>query len=210
MKAIELFAGIGGFRLGMEPAGIDTIWANDIDKTACNVYQDHFGSGSIVCADVRNVDIETIPKHDLLTAGFPCQPFSAAGKKLGINDQVTGTLFYRIVEILQHRSPSFFFLENVKRIIGMEEGMHFKKILDELTKLDYLVEWRVLNAKYFGIPQNRERVFIVGTRLTKTNSLFDTMSLNSVLLTQRDLGVLKIWDTPDPLDAMSKDRKSVV
>src|SRR5882762_1253312 len=98
MKAIEMFAGIGGFHIGLEQAGISVVWANDIEPKACAVYVRHFGKDSIACEDIKETK-DSIPKHDLLTAGFPCQPFSAAGKKMGVHDQVRGTLFAEIVDI---------------------------------------------------------------------------------------------------------------
>ncbi|WP_049558972.1 DNA cytosine methyltransferase, partial [Limnoraphis robusta] len=169
MKAIELFAGIGGFRLGMEAANIETVWANDSSELSCRVYQSNFGESSIVLGDITQIDCSDIPQHDLLTAGFPCQPFSPAGKKQGIRDQVRGTLFERIVEIIASKQPQYFLLENVKRILTMEQGYHFRVILKALASLDYLIEWRLINPLNFGIPQNRDRVFIIGTKSTKNN-----------------------------------------
>jgi DNA (cytosine-5)-methyltransferase 1 len=163
MNAIEMFAGIGGFRIGLESAGIRVIWANDIDPKACAVYASHFHDGSLVSGDIRQVK-ESIPPHDVLTAGFPCQPFSAAGKKLGIHDTMRGTLFAEIVDVLERLEPSFFVLENVKRLLSMEHGRHFKTILLALTGAGYFVEWRLLNAKNFGLAQNRERIFLVGRK----------------------------------------------
>lgn len=166
MNAIEMFAGIGGFRIGLEQAGVKVIWANDIDNKCCEVYRGHFGQDSIVCDDIR-VAKRTLPKHDLLTAGFPCQPFSAAGKKLGVHDRVRGTLFAEIVDVLESVQPDFFILENVKRLLTMENSQHFKTILLSLTGAGYFVEWRLLNARHFGLAQNRERVFIVGRKESK-------------------------------------------
>jgi DNA (cytosine-5)-methyltransferase 1 len=103
-----------------------------------------------------------IPDHDLLTGGFPCQPFSSAGKKSGIRDP-RGTLFQTIVEIVRRHEPSFFVLENVKRLLSMEDGSHFATILEALASLNYRIEWRLLNAMHFGLPQNRQRVVILGT-----------------------------------------------
>ncbi len=163
MRAIELFAGIGGFRLGLERAGIGVIWANDIDPKCCAVYQARFGAGSIICDDIAAAKL-SVPEHDLLTAGFPCQPFSAAGKKQGVRDRVRGTLFAEIVDILERQEPALFMLENVKRLLTMEHGQHFKTILQALTRAGYVIEWRVLNAKNFGLAQNRERIFIVGRK----------------------------------------------
>ncbi|MFM6356114.1 MAG: DNA cytosine methyltransferase [Planktothrix sp.] len=164
LTAIELFAGIGGFRLGLEASGIETIWANDLNELCSQVYQSNFGQNSIVLGDIQNINLADIPEHDLLTAGFPCQPFSAAGKKLGIRDQVRGTLFEKIVEIIEAKKPRYFLLENVKRILTMEQGHHFKVILNALASLNYLIEWRIISPINFGIPQNRERIFIFGTR----------------------------------------------
>lgn len=166
MKAIEMFAGIGGFHIGLEGAGFKVIWANDIDPRCCSIYKAHFGEGSIVCGDIGAVKGQ-IPKHDLLTAGFPCQPFSAAGKKQGIHDIVRGTLFSEIVDTLEQKKPDFFILENVKRLLTMERCQHFRTILLALTSPGYFVEWRLLNAKHFGLAQNRERLFIVGRRKEK-------------------------------------------
>lgn len=165
LKAVELFAGIGGFRLGMENANIETIWANDFNKLSCQVYESNFGKGSIVLGDINEIKISDIPEHDILTAGFPCQPFSSAGKKLGIKDQVRGTIFERIVKILAEKQPKYFLLENVKRMLTMQDGSHFKIILDALSSLNYFIEWQIVNPIKFGIPQNRERVFIFGSKV---------------------------------------------
>lgn len=162
MKAIELFAGIGGFRIACDKLGIETIWANDIDKNACEVYRKNFGQNSIQQGDIRELK-DSIPKFDILTAGFPCQPFSGAGKKQGIRDP-RGTLFQEIVDIIAKRNPKIFVLENVKRLLSMENGQHFATILDTFSSLGYLLEWRLLNALNFGLAQNRERIIIVGTK----------------------------------------------
>jgi DNA (cytosine-5)-methyltransferase 1 len=161
LKTVELFAGIGGFRLACDAKGFETIWANDLDPKACTVYRARFGHAALREGDIRTLSGE-IPDHDLLTGGFPCQPFSSAGKKSGIRDP-RGTLFQTIVEIVRAHEPSFFVLENVKRLLSMEDGSHFATILEALASLDYRIEWRVLNAMHFGLPQNRQRVVIVGT-----------------------------------------------
>lgn len=189
LKAIELFAGIGGFRLGMEAANIETIWANDCNELSCRVYESNFGQNSIVLADITQIDLSTIPQHDFLTAGFPCQPFSPAGKKQGIRDRVRGTLFERIVETIAEKQPQYFLLENVKRILTMEQGYHFRVILNALASLDYFIEWRLINPLHFGIPQNRDRVFILGTKSTTKNP-FPNLEKFMVLLTQEDWDIL--------------------
>ncbi len=160
--AIELFCGIGGFRLACDDLQIKTIWANDIDPKAAIVYQSQFGSEGFYLGDLR-IFFDEIPSHDILTAGFPCQPFSSAGKKMGIHDP-RGTLFSEIVKVIDQHRPQFFVLENVKRLLSMQNGSHFATILDAFASLKYFIEWRVVNAAWFGLPQNRERVLIVGCR----------------------------------------------
>jgi DNA (cytosine-5)-methyltransferase 1 len=157
-----LFAGIGGFRLAADRVGLATVWANDICPRACEVYRSQFGAGVIREGDIREL-LDEVPGHDLLTAGFPCQPFSSAGKKRGIRDP-RGTLFHDVVQLLRIHEPAYFILENVKRLLHMERGEHFATILASLAQLDYLIEWRLLNAQHFGLPQNRQRVFVVGVR----------------------------------------------
>lgn len=159
---VELFAGIGGFRLAAEKRGIRTLWANDIDGKAAAVYKDQFGSDELRHGDLREF-LTQVPEHDLLTAGFPCQPFSSAGKKEGIRDP-RGNLFQTTADVIAERRPTAFILENVKRLLTMEQGDHFATILWTLANLGYAVEWRLLNAVDFGLPQNRRRVIIVGLR----------------------------------------------
>jgi DNA (cytosine-5)-methyltransferase 1 len=164
MNTVELFAGIGGFRLASDRTGLQTIWANDVSAKACTVYKDRFGDSELQEGELADSE-KGIPAHDVLTAGYPCQPFSSAGKKEGIRD-VRGTLFEHIVDILKRHRPKFFVLENVKRLLTMERGWHFATILEALAQLDYAVEWRLLNAMHFGLPQNRERIFIVGQKVS--------------------------------------------
>ena len=170
VRAVELFAGIGGFRLAADRLNIETVWANDIDPTASLVYRDNFGSNVFVEGDINSY-IDFIPDHDILTGGFPCQPFSKAGKKQGIDDY-RGTLFEAIVKIVRIKKPNYFVLENVNSLLYMENGRHFRTILYALSSLDYKIEWRVLNATSFGLPQNRERVIIVGSKNQKTNQSY--------------------------------------
>jgi DNA (cytosine-5)-methyltransferase 1 len=206
MKAIEMFAGIGGFHIGLERAGIEVIWANDIEPKACAIYRRHFGHDSIVCGDIRELK-DSIPRHDVLTAGFPCQPFSAAGKKMGVHDQVRGTLFAEIVDILEKVRPDFFILENVKRLITMEDGQHFRTILVALTNAGYLIEWRLLNSKNFGLAQNRERVFVVGRREGTHLLSCDTSkfaSEHAVLFLEGELGHKATLFSPSTISDLLK------
>ena len=168
IRAVELFCGIGGFRIACDSLGIRTVWANDLNPLSCSVYQENFGAGEVVEGSIQDLHSQ-LPPHELLTAGFPCQPFSSAGKKKGIRDP-RGTLFEEIAKILKSSAPEFFVLENVKRLLSMEKGDHFATILSTLSELEYLVEWRLLNATSFGLPQNRQRVVIVGRRMKDTDS----------------------------------------
>jgi len=186
---VELFAGIGGFRLAADRSDIETLWANDISPKACGVYRSRFGSGEIREGEIRT-RLRDIPSHDLLTAGFPCQPFSSAGKKQGIKDP-RGTLFSHVVEVVRKHHPQYFILENVKRLLTMERGVHFATILAALADLDYLIEWRLLNAVNFGLAQNRQRVFIIGTRADLTNAENGSRLLPVRLATPEDLSRLR-------------------
>jgi DNA (cytosine-5)-methyltransferase 1 len=165
VNTVELFCGIGGFRLAAEGASLRTLWANDVCPKACRVYRSRFGPGEIREGDLA-AHAASIPNHDMLTAGLPCQPFSSAGKKRGVRDP-RGTLFQTVVDILKDRQPRLFILENVKRLLTMEDGLHFATILASLANLDYQIEWRLLNAMHFGLSQNRQRVFVVGVRRPK-------------------------------------------
>jgi DNA (cytosine-5)-methyltransferase 1 len=192
LTAVELFSGIGGFRLGLASADIETIWANDINELCCQVYESNFGKNSIILGDINQIPISEIPNHHILTAGFPCQPFSSAGKKLGVRDIVRGTLFERIVEILDQKQPQYFLLENVKRLLIMENGYHFRFILNALSELDYFIEWRLISPINFGIPQNRDRIFIFGTKLNSPDKITPIkLEKLSVFLTDND-GVLSV------------------
>lgn len=158
---VELFAGIGGFRLAADRRQLRTVWANDSSEDACAVYRSHFGDEALVEGDLRDL-VGEIPDHDLLTAGFPCQPFSYAGKKNGLRDP-RGSLFQLVVNALTERLPSHFVLENVESLLSMAGGDHFATVLSALVEAGYLVEWRVLDAADFGLAQRRRRVFLLGT-----------------------------------------------
>ena len=189
IRFIDLFAGIGGFRYGLERCNRritetsnnekgyeqpDTngsngerwrtnsytcVWTNEWDKYASSIYKKHFGECDT--RDITKVPSTDIPDHDLLVGGFPCQAFSIAGKRKGFDD-TRGTLFFEIARILRDKRPRYFLLENVKGLLSHDEGKTFQTILGVLTDLGYEYSWQVLNSKNFGVPQNRERVFIIG------------------------------------------------
>ncbi len=167
---IDLFAGIGGFRIAMEKAGAKCVFSNEIDKFACKTYEANFDENP--SGDITKVDVADIPSHNVLVGGFPCQPFSLAGvskyesmgKAHGLKDKTKGTLFFEIVRILEHHSPDAFLLENVKNLKSHDKGRTWKVIRDTLeNELGYYVTSKVMDAQLL-VPQHRERVFIVGFR----------------------------------------------
>jgi len=166
LRYIDLFCGIGGFRLATENVckekGIEPVcvFSSDIDPDCQITYKANFGERPV--GDICQVNASAIPHHDLLFAGFPCQPFSIIGSRLGFED-TRGTLFFEIARILKEKRPKAFVLENVKQLVGHDEGRTLKRILEALYELGYTNSYfKVLNALDFGIPQKRERVFIVG------------------------------------------------
>ena len=167
-KMIDLFAGIGGIRLGFESIGGECVFTSEWDEPAQKTYQTNFEE--LPYGDITKVQPEEIPSFDVLLAGFPCQPFSQAGKKLGLAD-TRGTLFFDIAKIVEHHRPTVVFLENVKRFRSHDEGRTFETIKGILEGLGYEIYAEVLNAKNFGVPQNRERIYIIGF-LGKTNFTF--------------------------------------
>ena len=158
-KTIDLFAGIGGIRLGFEAHGCKNVFSSEWDKYAQMMYEANFHETPF--GDINDIAPEDIPEHDILLAGFPCQPFSIAGKGLGFAD-TRGTLFFNIEAILKAKQPEAFLLENVKRLTTHDNGNTFAVILDRLNKLGYTVYHKVFNSLDFGVPQKRERIYIVG------------------------------------------------
>ncbi|HHS92004.1 MAG TPA: DNA (cytosine-5-)-methyltransferase [Campylobacterales bacterium] len=157
---IDLFAGIGGFRQGFERIGFECVFSSEMDKHAQEMYFANFGEK--LYGDITQIDVQDIPNHDILLAGFPCQPFSIAGEKKGFSD-TRGTLFFDIARILEDKKPKVVVLENVKHFKSHDKGNTLKIVLQTLNSLGYTTNWDVLNAKDFGVPQNRERTIIVGS-----------------------------------------------
>ena len=159
-KFIDLFAGIGGIRIPFEELGGECVFSSEWDKFSQITYEANFGE--VPYGDITKIDEKEIPKHDLLVGGFPCQAFSQAGLKKGFQD-TRGTLFFDIARILKYHKPKAFLLENVKHLRGHDSGKTFNTIMTVLRELGYqTVEYKILNAKDFGVPQNRERIFIFG------------------------------------------------
>ncbi len=156
---VDLFAGIGGFHQAAKELGGECVFASEIDKYACKTYEANHGIKPH--GDITKIDTQDIPDHDILFAGFPCQSFSVAGKRLGFED-TRGTLFFEIIRILKEKQPKMFLLENVKGLKSHDNGKTLAIILDTLKSLGYNVHWNILNTKDYGIPQNRERIFFVG------------------------------------------------
>lgn len=180
MKFLDLFAGIGGFRLGMESAGHECIGFCEIDKFARASYKAiHDTKGEIELHDITAVSdefIRGIGRVDIICGGFPCQAFSIAGNRRGFED-TRGTLFFEIARFASILRPKYLFLENVKGILNHENGITFETIISTLDELGYNVEWQLLNSKDFGVPQNRERVFIIGhLRGERTRRIFPLSS----------------------------------
>ena len=159
MKILSLFSGIGGFDLAFRNKGHTIIGACEIDKYARSVYSRHF-PGVKIYQDATKINPEDLEDFDCLCAGFPCQAFSIAGKRLGFEES-RGTLFFEIIRITKQKRPKFLLLENVKGLLSHDRGRTFAVILAALDELGYDAEWQVLNSKYF-VPQNRERIYIIG------------------------------------------------
>ena len=165
-KSIDLFAGIGGIRLGFDLAfkdKIETVFISEWDEKAQETYRANFDDDIEIMGDITKIDEKDIPEHDILLAGFPCQAFSLAGQKKGFED-ARGTLFFDVARIVKYQQPKVVFAENVKNLVNHDRGRTFKVIKEILTDLGYTVFYKVLNSKDFGVPQNRERIYIVAFR----------------------------------------------
>jgi len=161
-KVASLFAGVGGICLGFKNAGADIVWANEYDSYPCDTYRENF-SHQLVEDDILNVDPNGIPDFDILTSGFPCTSFSIAGSQKGFKDKRTGHLFFETLRIIEAKRPQVVFLENVKNLVGHDNGNTFSVIKECLEDAGYHLKYKVLNSmKHGGVPQNRERIFIIG------------------------------------------------
>lgn len=161
---IDLFSGIGGIRLGFEKAGGCCVYSSEIEPECAKTYEANFDE--IPDGDITKANYKSIPNHNIICAGFPCQPFSISGKMRGFED-TRGTLFFSILEIVRAKKPEVVFLENVKQLRYHDNGNTLKTILKALKDEDYIVTWKVLNALDFGVAQNRERIIIIASKKTK-------------------------------------------
>ncbi|MCD8212803.1 MAG: DNA cytosine methyltransferase [Campylobacter sp.] len=160
MKFLELCSGIGGFRLGLQRNGFTCAGYAEIDRYASMLYKAYFNDDRNF-GDVTKIDTNDLPEFKMLVGGFPCQAFSIAGKRKGFND-TRGTIFFEFERIARAKKPKILLFENVRGLLSHEEGRTFATILTSLAKLGYDLQWGVLNSKFYGLPQNRERLFIVG------------------------------------------------
>lgn len=195
MRTVDLFAGIGGIRQGFSRIfDLDVVFSSEIDKFAQQSY--FLNYKELPAGDITKIKEEDIPQHDLLLAGFPCQAFSNAGLKRGFED-TRGTLFFDVARIIKYHKPKIVFLENVKGLLSHNKGETFKTILNVLEELEYKVFYKVLNAKDFGVPQNRERVYIVcfrenidfefpvGNKKSKVGDILDKVIDNKTIISDR-------------------------
>lgn len=164
---IDLFAGIGGMRLAFESTGGVCVFSSEWDKYAQKTYQANFGE--IPYGDITKISEKNIPKFDVLLAGFPCQPFSSIGKREGFKHETQGTLFYDVARIIDFHKPKAFLLENVAGLLTHDDGRTFTTIISVLTSIGYALEYKILDSSDFGVPQKRERIYIVGFNKKKVS-----------------------------------------
>ena len=162
MKYAEFCTGIGGFRLGLEATGHDLqlVYSNEIDDSCEKTYKLNFGS-EFDSKDIFSINSSELPEFDMICAGFPCQPFSVAGKELGFSD-IRGGIFFKLYDIIRTKQPSIVFLENVPNLVHHDKGNTFRTIISSLEAIGYSISWTVLDSSLFGIPQSRSRVYIIG------------------------------------------------
>ena len=173
MKFLELCAGIGGFRQALENLGCECVGWSEIDKYAIKLYSAWYNDNCNF-GDVTKINAETLPDFDLLVGGFPCQAFSIAGKRMGFDD-TRGTIFFDFARIMKAKKPKFAIFENVKGLLNHDGGKTYETILQTLNELGYDAQWGILNTKFHGLPQNRERVYIVANlrERSSTKILFE-------------------------------------
>lgn len=187
-KTIDLFAGIGGIRMGFENAGFETVFSNDFEPKCKTTFDLNFEDPKMVVEDIRNIQPSSLPDFNYLLGGFPCQAFSIAGHMQGFNDEKDrGNLFFYIAKILEEKQPDGFLLENVKNLCAHDKGNTFNVIKQTLTDLEYHIKYQVLNTMEYGnIPQNRERIYIVGFKNKNYFEKFSFPEPKQLIKTVRD------------------------
>lgn len=166
---VDIFSGIGGFHLAGTANGLRCTFASELDKHASKAYAENFDI--VPVGDIRDIDARDVPSHDLLCAGFPCQPFSIIGKQKGFDD-IRGTLFFDIIRLLEAKKPGAAILENVRQLVSHNDGHTLRRIMEALEEIGYFAQYRILNTLDFGLPQKRERVIIVAFRECQTMQFF--------------------------------------
>lgn len=163
-KVASMFAGIGGICLGFKQAGFEIVWANEVEKNACRTYRYNLGNNYLIEGDIRRISSDTLPDFNVLAAGFPCQPFSIAGRQHGFKDD-RGNLFFEIARIIDAKRPDVIFLENVPNLMEHDNGKTFLVVFSTLAQFGYYVKYALLPAhKYGNIPQTRNRIYIAAFR----------------------------------------------
>ncbi len=201
---IDLFAGIGGIRIPFQEMGGKCVFTSEWDKYAQQTYEANYGEKPH--GDITQIDEKEIPQFDILLGGFPCQAFSVAGKKLGFED-TRGTLFFDIARIIKHHRPKAFLLENVKGLLGHNKKQTFKVIYQTLAELGYHIHYQVLNARDFGLPQNRERIYIVGFLENLDFDFPEPLNVPTKLVDILDMKVDEKYTISDRLWASHQARK---
>lgn len=215
----SLFSGIGGIDLGFIQAGFDIVWANEMDAAACRTYRHNFPNTNLIEGDIKRIATSDIPDCDVLTAGFPCQPFSIAGLQKGFKDR-DGNLFFEITRIIDAKRPKVVFLENVPNLMKHDDGKTFLVIFNGLAQFGYTVYYRVLASNDYGnLPQIRKRIYIVAIREDISNRLYQypepmELTLKSSDIINRSVKQHEIYyytegKMYDRLVAHMKDRKAI-
>ena len=215
----SLFSGIGGIDLGFIQAGFDIVWANEMDAAACRTYRHNFPNTNLIEGDIKRIATSDIPDCDVLTAGFPCQPFSIAGLQKGFKDR-DGNLFFEITRIIDAKRPKVVFLENVPNLMEHDDGKTFLVIFNGLEQFVYTVYYRVLASNDYGnLPQIRKRIYIVAIREDISNRLYQypepmelTLKSSDIInrsVKQHDIYYYTEGKMYDRLVAHMKDRKAI-
>ena len=196
LKVASLFSGIGGFEQGFKASKMqyDLVFASEIDKYATQTFSYNFPIDNMV-GDIKQVDEKAIPDHDLLCGGFPCQSFSVAGKQKGFND-IRGTLFFDVIRIIKEKQPKYILLENVKNLISHDDGNTIKTILKNISDCNYTFDFTIINSNEAGVPQSRERTYIVGILNGNTEEFENDIRNNKV-------STIKKWANENHLKTMN-------